>query len=529
MNMPGTHNAVSWKTFGAQIWTEQRRWLILRLVCAIVWAVELFWFQGVGYENNPMGRHPIIIQSIRWHLDFVMALTLSFLLPRRWLFALFLWSLFFHSVVGTYSTYFHRPLMPMTAYYQWREAVGFGGNLQKLVPLSVLATALGAFILKLGLLVGSGRVLLPRRLRWQWVAMAVMFYLLPVSGLQTTRYCLLYDFFPNHRVFAYGYTLPWIKDLTRNRSLSKHAQQAQAYTEVTYDRITPLEKPLAITNDVVVLQLETVCNNAIEALYQGRPVMPFLRALKGQSMFFRIQCFHRNGSCDMDFAALTFSEPYPYVNSYLLPGMRYTRAMPEFMKQHGYRTHFLHNYSEHFFNRGPLIQQVGFDQIRFSEQLGNGQRVRDHDLFRHMLQAFERNTRNFVFGITFDTHLPYDFIEPSEMEIFPNPKNLLENYFNSIRYLDSCLAAFFKALPPHTTVLMYGDHSSSLKAGDFEADLVNGVEHVACLISQKGADLSRFQQTRNQPIATDGSLNLLDVVGYLRHSVATSKTPAGKL
>jgi hypothetical protein len=59
----------------------------------------------------------------------------------------------------------------------------------------------------------------------------------------------------------------------------------------------------------------------------------------------------------------------------------------------------------------------------------------------------------------------------------------------------------------------------------FNSDIVDGKEYVGCLIYQKGRDLSALQQTRRLPVATDGSLNLLDVMNYLRHSIATHWKP----
>ena len=75
-------------------------------------------------------------------------------------------------------------------------------------------------------------------------------------------------------------------------------------------------------------------------------------------------------------------------------------------------------------------------------------------------------------------------------------------------------------------MVLYGDHTTSMHTEIFSSDVVDGKEYVGCLIYQKGGDLSALQQTRQLPIATDGTLNLLDVMNYLRHSIAMADTTA---
>jgi len=317
-----------------------------------------------------------------------------------------------------------------------------------------------------------------------------------------------------------------------NQSLEKHAVRAKAYLTHNYDRLAPLEKPLPVPGHIVVLQLESVDVSAINASCQGSLVMPFLYGLKDQSMFYRIQAFHRNGSCDMDYAATTGVEPYPGVVPYRLPGMRYTNSIPAFMSHYGFKTYVFHGNTELFYDRGQAMWKLGFDHVFFKEQLMSEHLpstimgFRDADVLNCVLKALQSENRAYLFCITLDTHAPFQQLNPQEMEIFPDAKKPVELYLNSLRYLDQCLRNFISQLPPGTTVFMYGDHTTSMHTSFFDSDTANGVEYVGGLIYQQGNDLSRLQQTREQPIATNGSLNLLDVLNYLRHGVATSFRPA---
>lgn len=70
-------------------------------------------------------------------------------------------------------------------------------------------------------------------------------------------------------VFAYGYALPWACDVLGNSSVHQQGVRARAYLTHRCDWISPLESPLPIGGHVVVLQLESVGDNAIEAGCHG--------------------------------------------------------------------------------------------------------------------------------------------------------------------------------------------------------------------------------------------------------------------
>ena len=520
-----------WKTLLIEMRGDQRRWLVLRSLCALVWAVELFWVQGLAFEAAPWVEHTVLFQMIRFYLDLILTLSLSLLLQRRYLTPLLVLNAILLLILGTFALHFHRPMMISGIFYRWREAWSIRSTYSAIVPWHMAGVILVGFAAKFWLLVRSGRCSFPRWARWQMVALALFLYALPVGALQFSSFRLQTNSTNSNMrraVYAYGYTVPWVIDIIGSLNLQELVERAKVYSATNYDRITPLERPILIKTHVLVLQLETIGTQSIESTYGGAPVMPFLRELRNKSMCFRIQAFHSNGSCDMDFAAVTFTRPYPFVVPYRLSGIEYTNSMPSFMKQHGFSTYVFHGNKQLFYDRGPLMEQLGFDHIFFEEQLANRHLkaswlgVRDAELLRCVLEAIQSEKRAYVFAITLDTHAPYSLLDESEMELFPRPTNMLEKYLNSARYLDHCVEKLINGLPQDTTVLIYGDHGASIKTDGFVSDVVEGKEYVACLIYQKGNDLSQWQQTRDQSIATNGMLNLLDALSYLRNSVEAS-------
>jgi hypothetical protein len=521
------------RVFWLGTWRAEPRWVVLRVLCALVWAGELYYVQGLAFADVPWVRFPHLVQGFRFYLDFVVALALSLLVRRRYLVPFLALNLLVLAVIGTYETHFHRPLMPVRGFVQWREGWSLHGVFWDLLSWRVMAVLLAAGAVKTYLLLKSGAYAVTVRVRCRTFVYIALAYLLPIAALQATNLRLSID--PNggmgRAVFAYGFTLPWVCDVVSNRSLNKHAERSREFLAHRYDRITPVESPLPLQDRIVALQLESLGGNSIEAIANGQRVMPFLCDLKTQSMYFRLVAFHKNGSCDMDFAATTFSEPYPGLVPYRLPGLTYTNAMPGFLRRYGFKTYLFHGNTSLFYDRGLVLEKLGFDHLIFREELASLHLpssiigIRDAEIFRLMGKAIQAEPRGYFFAITLDTHAPFQNLEPQEMEVFPQPANPAERYLNSLRHLDKCLREFIGQLPSGTTVLMYGDHTTSMASAEFQSDVVDGKEYVVCLIYQKGHDLAGLQKTRQQRISTDGSLNLLDVMSYLRQSIAAKQWP----
>jgi phosphoglycerol transferase MdoB-like AlkP superfamily enzyme len=111
------------------------------------------------------------------------------------------------------------------------------------------------------------------------------------------------------------------------------------------------------------------------------------------------------------------------------------------------------------------------------------------------------------------------------MKLYPTPDNDAERFLNAANYLDGCLRKFVEQMPMGTTLVLYGDHTPSLQGAGYESDVVKGKDYVRCLIYQKGANLAAKQQSRDSEIATNGTLNLLDVHSYLRSSIENREQP----
>jgi phosphoglycerol transferase MdoB-like AlkP superfamily enzyme len=521
------------ESLGLRFTPEERRGAWLRLACALVWALELFWLQKLSFAAVPWVRYPFVTECFRLYLDVVFAIGAVMLLDRWFLAAFFGASFLWMVVLSAYLSHFHRPLMPFTVFYELKEIWSFHGQTLDLLPLGIAGVLFAALVLKIFLVWRSASLPRERFSRLHFACICALLYLLPVNAMQLSH--LRLNVRPNagnmRNVYAYGYSLPWVCDLVANRNLQVHARRAERLLGAHYDRISPLEKPLPTPKNLVILQLESVDGPAIDARCGGQPIMPFLRSLQQESMCFRICAFHFNGSCDMDYPTVTFVEPYPNLVPYRLPGINYTNSLPAFMNKHGFKSYFYHGNGSMFYDRGAVIEKLGFNGVFFKEQLASRGfhssiiGFRDADVLGCVLEQLTNPTPACVFAITLDTHVPFRQLESSEMKVFPNPESDAERFLNAANYLDGCLKKFVAEMPEGTTLVLYGDHTPSLNGAGYKSDVVNGKDYVRCLIYQKGANLAATQQTRDSAIATDGTLNLLDVLSYVRSSIENGERP----
>jgi len=503
-----------------------KAWLGLRLICAILWALELFWVQSLAFQDQPWMRHPVLIQLIRFSLNLMFTTGLVFLVRRRFSIGVMAFGSVAALAIATYARYFHWPLMPERVLSQFTYGWQLRSGLPLLVSFQVVAVLGAFFAAKAFLLIKSKRYDFPKRAGWTLALLLVSAYVSIVLLVQFRFRSANNPQDHGRDVYIYGYSVPWIFELLAFSSVEEHSRQAQAYLSRHYDRLTSEENAFPVEGNLVVLQLETVSGKAMEARHGGEDIMPFAKKLRDGSFRFRIEAFHRNGSCDMDYAATTGVEPYPGLIPYKLRGMRYTNSIPSFMKQHGFETFFFHGNTGHFYDRRGLISELGFDHILFKEELATRRLpmssmmgIRDAALLDCMSAALRTNTHAYVFGITLDTHAPFQQLSPGEMEIFPQPASAVERYLNALRYLDNCLRRFVADLPEGTTLVLYGDHTAAFSTDVFQSDVVAGIDYVECLIFKKGVDLTGLQKTRDTAIAVDGRLNLLDMLNYLRSSV----------
>jgi glucan phosphoethanolaminetransferase (alkaline phosphatase superfamily) len=517
---------------------REKAWLAWTAVFVLVWTTELYQVQAVTlvYPNDGGPRFEFWAPKVRLVLDTLFILTLTVSLRRRWLVPLLVGAFFVYLGLVTYYQYFYRPVSILTIFNNWREGLQLGGFALDLFPKRATALLLLALAAKLAALYLSRRATLPRNCAWLlaavFVAVYASLYLVanrfdPLDAIQTTRGV--------GRLGAIrGYTGPWLAEwyyLGDQQVLERALNRRSA----RYDRLTPVEAEIPIHDHLVILQAESLDYNILGFEVDGIEVTPFLNHLRQESMYYRVRAIHYNGSSDADFVALNGVVSSSHQNTYVIPGYPYTDTTPQLLARCGFDTYSFHGNSGEFYRRRQAFEKMGFKKIyfrkEFEERFGlpaDHWGVPDKEVLTlSILKMREATTPTCHFIITNTTHTPYTML-PGEKEIFKNPRTTVQNYINNMRYLDNCLRDYVTSLGHGATIVIYGDHTTEGGEGDFQPDRDRSRdrEYVPFYIYDTDQDLSKLQKTRNQVVAKDGSLNLVDMIKYVRGQVARACLPS---
>jgi hypothetical protein len=383
----------------------------------------------------------------------------------------------------------------------------------------------------------SAKSSLPRNCAWTLALLVFTGYVLlwsiagyfdPLRRIQTTRGV-------GRLGHIRGYLGPWFAEwyYLRGDDLLNEVVDRR---NMIYDRLTPREVAIPLHKRLVILQVESLDTNILDYKINGVEVTPFLNQLRRESMYYRVRAMHWQGSADADFAALNGVAGSTRANTYNIERYPYRDTTPQLLASCGYDVFSFHGNSGDFYQRQDAYKKMGFTDIYFRRELEErfalpAQRwgIQDEDVLRISAQELRQATDPTChFVITYTTHTPYTQLPADRNELFPKPQTTAERYFNSMRYFDHCLRDYVTALGSHTTLLLYSDHPTE----DFDGyvcdrDTSRGLEFIPCLIYDTDQNLAELQKTRSEAMSTDGSLNLVDVINYLRNQVKRNCSPSG--
>ena len=503
------------------------------------WAVLLFAVQeyttGSNYPLSPIKA--VGSRVVRFLLDLLACGTTALLLTgkagfaRGWLLhGILIGGSLALSVLVVYYEYFGRALSWTTISHHSSEGWAVFGFATQLLRWQSLSLITGATVILVILAHRMNRTPPPRRKRVTMAALCGMGYVL--LALLSTQYI---DKTEKLKTFATvdrlamtnGYLLTWYGEW-RHLDVDALLVRAREAARIKQNRLTPLEPALSAGDKVAIIQVESLDYDVVGLQVGGQVVMPFLRDLSNRSMRYRITAIHKSGSCDSDFAMLMNLNPAGDVTPYVVPGFDWCPSLAALATQGGYRSVFLHGNDYNFFNRGQAVDQMGFSQVLFREELESQFQMRskhwgvsDEGVFSVSITLLNEDAdRALHFIITLTSHGPYHFLDPEDCELFPDPSSARQHYLNSMRYVDTQLRTYIDSLPDDTLVVLYGDHTSHVDYG--QEPVIKGGERVPFLIYRVGTgkadpadDWSHKQQTRDQEISMSGELTTLDAAGYV--------------
>jgi hypothetical protein len=507
---------------GDTVRARRRAWWLIALVVGL-WVAEITLVQHwTTCPDASVSAARLLKDGCRRAaLDLCACAAVVCLLPGWGLAAAFAAWAVAANVLVAYAAYFHAPLSWPVVANQWREglAVSDAGIATANWPLVGLMAA--ACLVKVAIARRIPRHPPPIRQRRGLAVACVGLYAATAVGLAGYHK-------PIHSInvgtpeYLYGYTVAWAAELL---CLDEEALLAEALEKARpkSDRLSAVEAPIDLGRHMAVVQVESLDFAVIDARVDGAPVMPFLHGLRDRAMLFSVRPFHATGSSEADFSLLMAATPIGRFNPFQVPGFPYADALPRLARERGYHVAAFHGNTGAFFHRRGAYEQMGFDELFFNEELAP-QRVngaRDDEVLAFsagLLAAAQRPTMHFVITIT--SHTPFNKVPRDRRELFPDARTMTERYIDSMRYVDRSLERYVAALPTGTTVVVYGDHESSVKG--YLQDRAHE-DRVPWFIFEKGRDLSGRQRSRDSGLALSGQLTQLDLACYLRDRLAASR------
>ena len=226
--------------------------------------------------------------------------------------------------------------------------------------------------------------------------------------------------------------------------------------------------------NLIVVQVESLQDFAVDFTVDGQEVMPHLHRWTGDSLRFTnvTDQTSEGRTSDAEFATMTSLLPLDHgAVAFRFPGNHYA-ALPRVLTEHGYTTLSAVPFEPGFWNRQVMHPVYGFQRSLFdadfqmTEQIGWG--LNDRDFLQQMVPRLEQLPRPFAaWLITLSLHHPF--------EAFPDRHKVLKlgalegtsfgNYLHTMRFFDTALEDFRAALARDglldgSLLVVFGDHDA---------------------------------------------------------------------
>jgi lipoteichoic acid synthase len=333
-----------------------------------------------------------------------------------------------------------------------------------------------------------------------------------------------YGLFAYHAIDLYEYI-----DLTLWRPPVEPNVEAQVVkwfrdTRAARAASGPLAGALA-GRSVIVIVVESLQAFAAELDVDGQPVMPNLRRLRKEGLWFnRVLDQSADGrTSDTELMLATSLLPlddgaaafrYPTNQFVTLPGA---------LKRAGYETVFAVPFAPAFWNRATTYRSFGFANALFQDHFTPGPRVgwglNDRDFLAQMAARFATMPRPFYATlITLSLHHPYESL-PSEFKLGQlgrHEATPLGNYLHAMRFFDAALGSFVDELERsgvlnQTLLVVLGDHDAGFPWSRELSDLIVGGNPVTWLLHDRVPLLMLAPGSGLQPREVDTLAGQIDV------------------
>jgi lipoteichoic acid synthase len=264
-----------------------------------------------------------------------------------------------------------------------------------------------------------------------------------------------------------------------------HAQRALAdgselvevenYSNANYAAPNPEMFGIAKDRNVIAVSLESLQSFVINEEMNGHVITPFLNELtKDPDTFYFSDFYHQTGlgkTSDSEFLLETSLYPRNGSAVFFTHSGNTYNSLSKRLGENGYFTNVMHANNSSFWNRDIMYNALNIEKFYDvnSYTINEGDAVnwgmkdipfvkQSVDLMTEMPQPFYSRL------ITLTNHYPF-VLDEEDMLIpkYDSNSRTLNNYFQSVRYMDEAIKVLFedlkeKGLYDNSIIVMYGDH-----------------------------------------------------------------------
>ena len=225
--------------------------------------------------------------------------------------------------------------------------------------------------------------------------------------------------------------------------------------------------------NIIMLQVESLDANIIDATYKGEYVTPFLHWLSTKSIFYPYTLSYHTagGSSDCDISVINSIEPLHDFPTMGLSNYSYPNSMVKQLSKQSYGVFAFHGNTGSFYKRSKNFKHMGFDMFYDISEMGlkeEGWGASDKDVFTYVLNELQSAKKPFFYYvITMSSHEPFKNVTRYYHNVLFDEVRpaLTRDYFNSMSYVDTVLKDFVSAVrntSKNAYIFIYGDHTPYL-------------------------------------------------------------------
>jgi len=246
--------------------------------------------------------------------------------------------------------------------------------------------------------------------------------------------------------------------------------------------------------NIVIILLESFRAKSTTPYNPALQTTPFLNKLSKNSILIEKMYSLNNYTTDGIITVLCGNYPPDRKSTYI---PIFYVGLPDLLKPYGYVASYFTGQKLNYENNRKLLENIGFEDIYGQNNLpkkgylkvnwtGYDERITFKPSLEWIDQALEKNKHFLITYLMTTSHQPYNIPESVKKIQYVEPTNkLLNNYLNSLSYVDSFLAELFnefgkRELFKSSIFILVGDHGDNVGKG--LRKLTEPTYHIPCLI-----------------------------------------------